>query len=434
MKHILAAQIAVIATALNVAQAQDLPADTTPETDWADSWEDSWEDDIASEPAPLLTGFLEQAIGTRLQDSPYNGDQTLFDSRARLEFDHQFSELKLTAKADVYYDAVINSWRKKIRELSAETSIGKVDLKAGRQILTWGTGDYLFLNDFFPKDWQSFFAGRDDEYLKAPSDALKISFYGDWVNLNLVWSPEFDPDNYINGEYFSFFDRQQQALAAIDFNADQPSGDEWAVRLYKNQGSNEWAIYGYDGFFKSPNAISNTNGRYTFSGLQSLGASWRRPLAQGLFNTELAYHYSKDDSQGTDPLISNSQWRFLLAYEQELITRLTGSVQLYLERTEDYQNLLENSPASELEPKQNRTVLTSRLTWRDRREKLTLSLFTFYSPSDRDAYIRPSGSYRFDDNWTASVGFNWFIGEEEHTFFGQFEDNNNIYARVRYRF
>ena len=37
------------------------------------------------------------------------------------------------------------------------------DVKIGQQVLTWGTGDYVFLNDLFPKDYPSFFAGRSDD-------------------------------------------------------------------------------------------------------------------------------------------------------------------------------------------------------------------------------------------------------------------------------
>jgi len=398
-----------------------------------DPWEDAWNDDDTTVAEPLISGFLEQAVGSRWQDSDTNNDLTLMDSRARLEWDRQLSAWTLTAKGDVYYDGVLKHWRDQLRDLSAQASFGKVDIKAGRQILTWGTGDFLFLNDFFPKDWQSFFAGRQDEYLKAPSDAIKLSYYGSWANINLVWTPEFDADNYINGDYFSFFDRLSQTIAAPAFRADAPNDDEIAIRIYKNMGSSELALYGFEGYFKSPNAI-NSRGQYTFSGLRSLGASWRRPLGKGLFNTETAYYDSKDDTSGDNPAIGNSQWRLLLAYEQELVARLTGSVQFYLERTLDYAALIRNSPTPELEPEKNRTLLTSRLTWRNRNDKLTLGCFLFYSPSDKDAYVRPTINYRFDDHWQASAGLNVFKGEKTSTFFGQFEDNNNAYARVRYSF
>jgi hypothetical protein len=67
-------------------------------------------------------------------------------------------------------------------------------------------------------------------------------------------------------------------------------------------------------------------------------------------------------------------------------------------------------------------------------QNLTLSLFTFYSPSDEDAYLRPKIQYKIDDHWSAEIGGNIFVGEEDHTFFGQFEKNTNVYGGVRYSF
>ena len=67
-------------------------------------------------------------------------------------------------------------------------------------------------------------------------------------------------------------------------------------------------------------------------------------------------------------------------------------------------------------------------------QNLTLSLFAFYSPSDHDAYLRPKIKYRIDDHWSAEAGGNIFVGENEHTFFGQFEKNTNLYIGVRYSF
>jgi hypothetical protein len=74
-----------------------------------------------------------------------------------------------------------------------------MDVKLGRQILTWGTGDLIFINDLFPKDWISFFIGRDTDYLKAPSDAIKVSLFGEQANLDIVYTPQFDSDRFIEG-------------------------------------------------------------------------------------------------------------------------------------------------------------------------------------------------------------------------------------------
>ncbi|HSG99614.1 MAG TPA: hypothetical protein VLB27_06165, partial [candidate division Zixibacteria bacterium] len=52
-----------------------------------------------------------------------------------------------------------------------------MDAKVGRQVATWGTGDLLFVNDLFAKDWVAFFTGQELSYLKRPQDLARISFY-----------------------------------------------------------------------------------------------------------------------------------------------------------------------------------------------------------------------------------------------------------------
>lgn len=402
--------------------------------DWED-WENgAWEEE--SEPAFPLHGFVELGLGTRLQSSPYHNRLSLGEARVRLETDGSLSRFQYTAKGDLVYDQVLEEWDAQVRELTAGTSIGQsLDLKAGRQIMTWGTGDYLFLNDLFAKDWQAFFIGRDDEYLKAPQDALRLSGYFDLANIELAWTPSFEPDVYPRGERLSVFSPMAGQLIGEQqaFVADTPDGDEWALRIYRNVASVEWALYGYDGYYKSPESLSQ-EGRPTFSRLRALGASVRLPMGPGLFNAEVSHHDSRDDPQGVDPRTPNSQWRGLLGYEKELLTRLTGSLQLYLEHTQDHAELLRNSSNPEWEAEQNRTLLTSRLTWRDARDRMTLSLFGFYSPSDEDGHLRPRLDYRFDDNLSLSTGFNLFFGDQSYSFFGQFEDNSNAFARVRYAF
>jgi hypothetical protein len=157
-------------------------------------------------------------------------------------------------------------------------------------------------------------------------------------------------------------------------------------------------------------------------------------LARGLINGEFAYHQSRQDSSGTNPLIPNDQLRLLVGYEFEAAPRFNVGLQYYLEWTRDYAALMANSPAPAYEPDERRHVLTNRLTYRMNQDRLTLSLFTFYSPSDRDYYLRPSMSFRQSDHWTFTGGANLFGGKEAHTFFGQLEDNSNAYFRERFNF
>lgn len=208
---------------------------------------------------------------------------------------------------------------------------------------------------------------------------------------------------------------------------------EFALRLFRTIEGREYAAYAYYGFFKQPSALTE-NLLPTFAPLAALGASFRRPAGPGLFNAEFAYYESRDDRGGTNPLIPNGQIRFLAGYEWEAATNFTIGLQYYLEGTLDYDALIANSPAPQFEPDEHRHLITNRLTYRVARDKFTYSLFTFWSPSDSDFYLRPQFTYRHSDRWTLSAGAGIFAGHDPHTFFAQLEDAGNIYLRLRYNY
>jgi hypothetical protein len=48
--------------------------------------------------------------------------------------------------------------------------------------------------------------------------------------------------------------------------------------------------------------------------------------------------------------------------------------------------------------------------------------------------MRPNVHYKVSDNLAVEVGANVFFGDYAGTFFGQFENNTNIYTAIRYSF
>jgi len=439
--------VLLIATPGLTVLAQDLPVPDDTGTDsfagdgWGDdSWGDDWQDEPQSGWAPL-TGFVELALGSRWEKDPAVDEYaTLEDLRWRLETGWENEKITAVYKGDFLYDGVENEFQLDVRDLwLAFSPAASLDMKIGRQVLTWGTGDLLFLNDLFPKDWVSFFAGRDDEYLKAPSNSWRTTQYNKFMNIDFVWTPVFTPDDFIQGERFSYFSPFAGAIIGAEppLQVDDPtatlSNGEFALRLFKTLKGVEYALYGYRGFFKTPAEVTGPF-MVTYAPMSSLGGSLRRTLGPGLFNAEVSYYYSRDDSHGTNPLIQNSQGRFLLGYEWEAARNFNVGLQYYVEHIADYSNLIANSPTPEFEPPENRHLLTSRFTYRALQEKLIWSLFAFWSPTDHDGYLRPIVAYRASDQWTTTVGFNLFGGQDNYTFLGQFEDNSNAYVRVRYNY
>lgn len=66
-------------------------------------------------------------------------------------------------------------------------------------------------------------------------------------------------------------------------------------------------------------------------------------------------------------------------------------------------------------------------TWR-------FSLFSFWSPTDKDFYLIPEAAWRVTDELTATVGANVFGGAKSTTFLGQLNSNDNLYLAMRYEF
>ncbi len=402
--------------------------------DWGD---DSWgEEESAS---PQWHGFVETAVGGRVQDDPALPDEdlTLADLRAQLEYADYLGDSRYSIKADLYADGVEHGLHGELREALIDMSLSdNVDLRLGQQVLTWGTGDLLFINDMFPKDWVSYFAGRDDQYLKAPSASAKLSYYHDRANLDLVWTPVFTSDLFIDGERFSYFNAMAGQQTSMHLIPDQPDkgldNGELALRLHGQTDGTEWALYGYRGYWKQPNAMS-TGGQVYFSRLNTVGASVRGNFGGGIANAELGW-YDGEDSDGSNPRLPNDQLRVLLGFERELIPKLTASAQYYLEWTQDHAALAANDGNSPYRPDEKRHLWTLRLTYRAMQDNLILSWFNYWSPSDQDMFMRPSMTYRVDDSTAVVVGANLFSGEQAHTFFGQFEDASSVYARVRYSF
>ncbi len=106
----------------------------------------------------------------------------------------------------------------------------------------------------------------------------------------------------------------------------------------------------------------------------------------------------------------------------------------YLEYMQDYDEYENSLPAGMEKKDELRHVLTLRLTRILMNQNLTLSFFTYYSPSDADGYMRPKIHYKINDQWAVEVGGNKFFGKYDYTFFGQFKDNTNAYVALRFNF
>ena len=381
-------------------------------------------------------GFLEAAYGFRVSsievDPPR--DFTLEEARAQLRMSAFSPQGEAFLRADYVHDEVVSPQSEmSLREgfLKFRSLADHLEVKAGRQIMTWGTGDLLFINDLFPKDWESFFIGREDQYLKAPADALRLGIFVLPMDLDLVWTPLFTPDLMPTSGRLPVAGRPASTAGGLRLARDVDKG-EVAIRLARYIASYALSFYGYRGFYKAPEGSDN-DGLF-HPELSAYGASLRGGALGGVGWIEAGYYDSRRDRDGDRPGIPNSTWRVLAGLERQLAADFNAGVQYYGEFMTDHGAYLASRPPSSPEKDELRHLLTLRLEKMLHYQTVRLSGFGFFSPSDEDLHVRAHASYRLSDSVEAAAGFHLFYGERGYTQFGSLDAGDNLYVRLRYNF
>jgi hypothetical protein len=405
---------------------------------------------LSSQADVKLDGFMQGLVGGRLDNkNPTSSEQTVSESRLQLRLEQVNDKSEFFGRIDFTYDGLTaGNYVWELREGYLKTRLGNhIDLKLGRQILTWGTGDLIFINDVFAKDYRSFFVGRDDQYLKAPQNAVRLEYYGGIGSLALVWTPRFEPNRIPDGRtlsYFSPFTGQIVGTAMSEQYYFEPplpeakfKNGEIAARYSRQIGSFNSALYFYKGFYKNPNgAVMTEDGPIPlFPKLNVYGASLRGTMAGGIVWIEGGYFDSRQDQCGHDPLMPNSSTSGLLGFERQIATNLTANVQWQVDIMSHYERYKAQQIAMNGYVRdETYHLLTSRLTKLLHSELISLSAFVFYSPSDEDIYARLIGEYKYTDQVTFTIGGNIFDGKYVATSFGQFQRNDNVYMKVTYNY
>ncbi|MBI5789142.1 MAG: hypothetical protein HZA78_09845 [Candidatus Schekmanbacteria bacterium] len=370
------------------------------------------------------------------------GNYVLGEERLRLDLSEtsESGTAMFQVKGDIFHDSIDDKTDTDLREAYAGYTHGALDLRLGRQIVTWGVGDLFFINDVFPKDWESFFSGRPLEYLKLGVDSLRARYSSEPINAEFLLIPYFTPDNMPSDKRFFFFNPFSSVPDQREVEPKSSySNTELALRLYRQAADFDLSLYAFRGFWHSPamkvdNPASPAVATTFYPALTVYGISAQRNISGGVLSLETGYYDSRDDRKGDDPTVPNSQWRALIGYQYQLWEDFTAGVQAYSEYMEDYGAYRNSLPPDAPIQDRFRGVLSTRLTQFLQYQTWKLTVFTAYSPTDGDYFIQPEVSYKITDNLSVSGGANIWDGAQETTFFGQFNKSDNVYVSARFDF
>ena len=398
---------------------------------------------LRPEPAPAVSlhGFVQ---GNYALDSaasnPDGRDSKLLEERGQLKLEADQGPLRLFVKTDLAWDHLADEEELELREGTVDYGAAKWDCRLGRQVVTWGLGDLVFINDVFPKDYEAFFAGRPLEYLKQGVDGVRFGLYPGFASFELIAIPQFTANHFPDANRFWLFDplpgvsnRQTEEPGS---SLDRP---EIALRAYRDLAGLDLSLYGYHGFYRQPAIrldapLAPTRLTLWYPELTVLGGSLQGGVLGGVLSLETGLYASGDDQAGDNPLIPNSQTRFLVGYQRQYWEDFTVGLQYYGERMLGYGAYRASLPPGMPSEERLHDLVSVRLTQLLRHQTVKLSLFAFWGLSSADYLLNPEAKVNLTDQVWVALGANLFGGGEPWSQFGQLDRNDAMYLQSRYEF
>ncbi len=409
----------------------------------------------------ILASVFPERVGAQTDDWPFHGfvqtnwsirttgvsregllsnDFLLGEERLQLELERysRRGTAGFFVKVDIFHDALSEMADLEVREAYLDVVMDPVGLRIGRQIMTWGVGDLIFINDVFPKNYAAFFSGRPLQYLKIGVDALKLDLLSALISAEIVLIPSFQPDRLPTADRFVLFD----PFAGLPRVEQRPrpsvSDAEVALRLYRRVAGADLSLYLYRGFQGSPAPELEPEAGperviLRFPRLNIYGASLERAGLGGVLSAEVGYYDSREDPGGSDPSVPNSELRGLLGYRRQLWPETQLGVQYYVEWMQDHDAYLASLSPDAGRRDEWRHVATLRYTQRLAYQTWEVGLFLFLGLSEADYLAIPEVRHRLTEDLWAALGANAFGGGRQDLF-GAFDRNDNVYLTVRYSF
>jgi len=355
------------------------------------------------------------------------------------------------------------SW---VRELYLDYFSDYIDVRLGKQIVTWGTADGIRILDEYvnPLDWREFSLKAWNE-IKVPLWMLKVELVPT-VNgsLQFLFIPDFEPDYWpavnspyaigtskLGAELLNGLKRAGFSVSQVD---DRPAetfeNAKFGVRWRDVLGNFEYTInYIYSWATKSPEkvtirdvttltAISKTQ----YYRVNVWGFSFSKTFVSGFLQgltLRGEFTYTKDEPRcykGNDGRLywkKTDLFKYAIGLDKYIITNWFTSFQFIqlIRSKKDVEGQpfvwCSAGPMDKVE-----TILTLKVSTDFFHERLKPGVLIIYG-DDNDWRISPEAFFEISDHITTKLGMHIFVGKESGIH-GQFNDKNELFLEVKYSF
>ncbi|WP_290939528.1 DUF1302 family protein [Fibrobacter sp.] len=379
-----------------------------------------------------LNGFVDSYHALQL-GSPYKVMSSR--TRLRLEMRANYGEASLFSSVNLAYNSLIKEQSGAfLREAYFDYAGKYLEVKAGRQIVTWGVADGLRITDLIsPMDYTEFMANDYDD-IRVPVNAINLKYPGESFSAELVFVPV--PEYFVmpSGEDNPWSMPVPEGVS-MDLSGTPEKhikNSEVGTRLRFFLENLDFSLTALRTFNKSPVTIADYDPETKSVVIQGiykpmyvLGGDFSIPVSEFVVRGEMAGYFGEpialNDSRryrlrktfnalfGLD-WYAGDNWTFMVQYMHKIIM--------------DYRK--------ELGMDQNTSMVTARISKEVLNNTLKLSVYGMYDIDNVSFYIRPAADYLLNDQITLSLGAD-ILGGRRGTF-KTYEDNTQIWVKGKYFF
>lgn len=384
-------------------------------------------------------GFVRTHFGALVESGDYAVLQNTFDWR----LDYGKGNVSLFVNPVFNYSGLDKELDINLRQAYFDIYYDNFDLRIGKQQIIWGKADGVFITDVIsPRDLTEFILPEFEE-IRIGTNAVKLNYYLGNSTVEAVWLPTFQP-TITPDQNSIWFPKMDIYLIPVTFGAseeiEQKLSESEAALKYSYLGSaidfELMTAYLWDDspvMHVYPVGIDSLSGQFDGLFIQPkhhrvplVGASFGKSVLGAVLRGEAAYYFDKNlaaENFTVNGVREKDYINYLIGYDHNWFG-VNVSMQFVQEYILDYEEDIVND-----EYQSTSTFLASK-TYMN--ETLELSLFSYYGINDEDALLRPKLSYDLSDGFNILLGADIFVGEQGS--FGQYDDNDMVYVKVRYDF
>ena len=356
-------------------------------------------------------------------------------TRLRLEMRANYGEASLFSSVNLAYNSLIKEQSGAfLREAYFDYAGKYLEVKAGRQIVTWGVADGLRITDLIsPMDYTEFMANDYDD-IRVPVNAINLKYPGESFSAEVVFVPVPEyfviPTNDGNPWQMPVPNGVRMDLSGTPEKRIKNSEVGGRLRFFLE--NLDFSITALRTFNKSPVTVMKLDPetksaliKGVYKPMNVVGGDVSIPAGELVIRGEAGFYFGEpialrnacdfrlrktfNGLVGLD-WYAGGNWTFMFQYMHKIVM--------------DYRD--------ELGLEQNTSMLTARISKELLNNTLKLSVYGMFDVDNVGFYVRPAGDYLLNDQITLSLGAD-ILGGRRGTF-ETYKKNTQIWVKGKFFF